>query len=446
MTALCGAEAPVKQSAVDYSATTRLIQQTKTIAQRASRIAGNTNQYFWHTESGTDTGAHITEVTQEEFLADPTNGGGNLLARSNGIAVRDGLTELATFGASGAIIGKSNDVRVGVGQRKMEIISPDGYNVFLVDANHFWFGPGQEIIYRGANNTITLQSFAGRPVDITASINGVSTEHYTLEETTSGGVTTVNVVFDTNYLHEGNRIRATWNGLVIVGQYSFGVRDGDSSGDWSCIIGYANTAEGAYSIATGHVTEATGEASFASGTGTVASADNQAVFGKYNVDDQDSAFVIGNGEDDDNRSNLFAVKNDGTIDSNGSVIAPPKIFDVTGSTVSLDNSVPAAVAEVTLKKGNYILTGTTHFGSNGTGIRAIRFSLTGGGNAVDNFAMIRQLPQASGLTILVHTWPYEVTQDGTTIYLVANQNSGGALNASNPSIRVVALDGGGIYS
>lgn len=66
-------------------------------ALNANQIASNTNQYFWHTETGDDTGAHITEKTQEEFLADPQNGGGNLLARSNGIAIRDGLQETATF-------------------------------------------------------------------------------------------------------------------------------------------------------------------------------------------------------------------------------------------------------------------------------------------------------------------------------------------------------------
>ena len=60
-------------------------------------------------EEGTDTGVHITEVTQEEFLADPENGGGNLLARSNGIAVRDGLTELATFDADTVELGKNSE-------------------------------------------------------------------------------------------------------------------------------------------------------------------------------------------------------------------------------------------------------------------------------------------------------------------------------------------------
>lgn len=71
-------------------------------------IASNTDQYFWHTETGTDTGAHITEIPKEDFLDDPANGGGNLLARSNGIAVRDGLTELASFGPNRAELGKNS--------------------------------------------------------------------------------------------------------------------------------------------------------------------------------------------------------------------------------------------------------------------------------------------------------------------------------------------------
>ena len=67
---------------------------------KVQKIAGNTNQYFWHTETGDDTGSHITEIPQERFLASPGNGGGNLLLRSNGIAIRNGLSELATFSST----------------------------------------------------------------------------------------------------------------------------------------------------------------------------------------------------------------------------------------------------------------------------------------------------------------------------------------------------------
>lgn len=85
--------------------TNTVVKGVQKVVQAVKKIADNTNQYFWHTETGADTGAHITEIPQEDFLADPENGGGNLLARSNGIAVRDGLNELATFSASGSRIG-----------------------------------------------------------------------------------------------------------------------------------------------------------------------------------------------------------------------------------------------------------------------------------------------------------------------------------------------------
>lgn len=72
----------------------------------------DTLQYFWTEQNEQDAGAHITEVTKEEFLADPTNAGGNLLAKSDGISIRDGLTELASFGADGSRIGLKNKARV----------------------------------------------------------------------------------------------------------------------------------------------------------------------------------------------------------------------------------------------------------------------------------------------------------------------------------------------
>ena len=124
---------------------TELAGQNSRKATQAYEIAGRTNQYFWFTDevkhfptndtvvdlfkvyyeligevytvvtpTGTenpseegwyeefaDTGAHITEIPQEDFLEDPNSGGGNLLARSNGVAVRNGLTDLASFSQYG---------------------------------------------------------------------------------------------------------------------------------------------------------------------------------------------------------------------------------------------------------------------------------------------------------------------------------------------------------
>lgn len=92
-------------------------------------IAANTDQYFWTTETGTDTGAHITEYPKDEWNDSEGahyHSGGNLLARSNGIAVRDGLTELANFGASAIQIGQTNDTRLTLTTSGLSI---DGYGI-----------------------------------------------------------------------------------------------------------------------------------------------------------------------------------------------------------------------------------------------------------------------------------------------------------------------------
>ncbi len=85
----------------DVKKTNAAVRVVKTALDGVKKIADNTLQYFWFVSEGTDTGAHITEIPQEDFLEDPENGGGNLLVRSNGVAVREGLTELAAFSADG---------------------------------------------------------------------------------------------------------------------------------------------------------------------------------------------------------------------------------------------------------------------------------------------------------------------------------------------------------
>lgn len=81
------------------------VDVVKGSVKAVSQIADNTNQYFWQTSvesspGANDTGAHITEITREEFMDDPENGGPNLLLRSTGLAVRDGEKELAVFSSS----------------------------------------------------------------------------------------------------------------------------------------------------------------------------------------------------------------------------------------------------------------------------------------------------------------------------------------------------------
>ena len=66
-------------------------------ADEAQETADKIRQHFWTD----DDGAHITEVTQEEYEADPETAGGNLLARSDGMAIREGTKELATVTKDG---------------------------------------------------------------------------------------------------------------------------------------------------------------------------------------------------------------------------------------------------------------------------------------------------------------------------------------------------------
>lgn len=79
------------------------IADVEEYASNAYELANNTANYFWHVESGTDTGAHITRVPKDTFLSATTDSarGYNFLAKPEGVALRYGLTELGHFTANG---------------------------------------------------------------------------------------------------------------------------------------------------------------------------------------------------------------------------------------------------------------------------------------------------------------------------------------------------------
>ena len=132
MIALIGGEPTVLGTVGSGDRQQLKIDQTAMLADHANTVAGNTNQYFWHASEGTDTGAHITEKSQEEFLQNPANGGGNTLIRSNGMAVRDGLTELATFTADGVQIGEYTKAHLTNDYHSMRLVDKDGKTFFHV--------------------------------------------------------------------------------------------------------------------------------------------------------------------------------------------------------------------------------------------------------------------------------------------------------------------------
>lgn len=99
---------------------------------------GETAQYFWHntTDSGAGegAGAHITQIPQEDFVADPANGGGNTLITTNGMAVRDGLEELAVFSADEIRIGAIDDAKTVIRSENTTLYTADQVPAFVVDS------------------------------------------------------------------------------------------------------------------------------------------------------------------------------------------------------------------------------------------------------------------------------------------------------------------------
>ena len=131
-------------------------------SESALQIASDTEQHFWTTETGTDTGSHISEKTQDAFLADPQNGGANLLARSNGIAIRDGLTELASFSADGITF--DDDTPFVIGNSDAYILFDPVNNRIIIGGNNISLN-GQKTLGETLSELGTLQTAVGTLTD-----------------------------------------------------------------------------------------------------------------------------------------------------------------------------------------------------------------------------------------------------------------------------------------
>jgi len=313
-------------------------------ALNANQIASNTNQYFWHTESGDDTGAHITEKTQEEFLADPQNGGGNTIMRSNGMAVRDGLTEIASFGGNGSQIGKTGESHLGMDYHSMQLVDDEEKTYFHVSdlkSKHIAsdeFGEGYYYIHTdtfiGDGKTKSFHlSFVARDTDYSVTIDGADM---------SGGTKYLAFCYINPAPADGAQIVIRYPSVSSYTKaYTLGFRSSNStvgamsvaegannksSGEYSHAEGYYTQSSGASAHAEGYVTKANGKYSHAQNYGTIASKEAQTVIGRYNEEDTASdkskqkALIIGNGTDDDNRSNAFSVDWNGNVKTAGEIV------------------------------------------------------------------------------------------------------------------------------
>lgn len=222
-------------------------------------IADNTAQYFWMVETGSDTGAHITEIPREDFEADPQNGGGNLLARSNGIAVRDGLTELAQFSASSVVVGQQTQSHMEMSAKRLSAFASDGTTVYFrvgdmkgEETTHYYVGDG---------STTEFSVYAPSTTP-TVYVNGTRTTAFTW--------TAQNVIFTTAPA-EGDSIQITYNYGGVTPYMIIGKPMGNyKPGRYSVSEGCETYATGGESHAEGQHTYASGNQSHAEGYETSA--------------------------------------------------------------------------------------------------------------------------------------------------------------------------------
>ena len=262
-----------------------LSSEAKKQAAAAAEVAADTEQHFWFTETGTDTGAHITEKTQEDFLDDPTNGGGNLLARSNGIALRDGLIELATLQQSGLNVNTydSNGDVVNIAHL--------GYG----DANG---GTSPYYIFGDEMTAAEVPAYDG------------TVGYY------GGDIVSYNgkIYMAWNYISAGiSPPGYFWQ--LCPGRYSHveGVNclvsdmGGHAEGRGTRVSGAAGHAEGLDTVADGGY-------SHAQNRGTVAASNDQTALGRFNIRDMSTlyAVIIGNGTSSA-RSNALTVDWSGEV-------------------------------------------------------------------------------------------------------------------------------------
>lgn len=213
---------------------THTAENAAEIAAEADAAARNVNQYFWHTETdtGAGAGAHITEVTQEEFLQDPVNGGGNLLAQSGGIYLREGLEDIASFktiegsGYPYAAIDFQDNEKVRLQGRYIENYDDENWNDAVIE---------QEVMADTQSLTPTwaFQTLAARaPGD-----GGTHSRNCTYDLYLNAPKNTAGITVDLNDYGEGSAIGAigliadhlTINGGVDI--YAHYNHDAEKTGD-----------------------------------------------------------------------------------------------------------------------------------------------------------------------------------------------------------------------
>lgn len=266
----------------------------------------DTVQYFWNEQRGEFAGAHITEKPQDEFKADPENGGSNLIIRSTNLGFRDGTRDMATFGADGQTF--NNDY---------------GEEVLLVGKTEYQTYGGQKLNWARYNNVAPFSMVV--PWDITGTwtatylnadrttITGMALNPTQEDRTITWSVADCNTMLTNGvrYIYISYQAGGRFpyftigsDGVGDIGTYSY--REGENciaSGNTSHAEGESTEASGINAHSQNYRTLASGSGSHASGVYTIAQGYAQTAIGRSNIaqgnsttaSSTDHAFIIGNG-------------------------------------------------------------------------------------------------------------------------------------------------------
>lgn len=300
-------------------------------------LRDDVTQYFWFesdSSSAWGSGAHVTLYPESQFT-DSTNPnymkGQNIIMNTDGFSIRNGslpmmvldndsldfnavdtslgtYTTMATFGLTGATIGRS------------------GAAHSVIDAN------GQRFY---ASDGTTQLANIGYGLGTDSGGGTSNAPYYTLgERLANSTVGNFSVAFgldaDANgYCSYAEGMRNTSNGEVCHAEGWYNTANGFASH----VEGQENTADNG-SHAEGYHGSATGVYSHTQNLRTVAGYNYQTAIGKYNDNQSDNAFEIGNGTTDNARSNAL------TVDWKGDVCLA---LDTTASSGTTDGDLYAAI-------------------------------------------------------------------------------------------------------
>ena len=415
-------------------------------AVTAKTIAEGVKEHFWHD----NTGAHVTEVTQEEWNdpADPNyHSGGNTLITTQGMAIRNGLVNLAEFGASGATIGVSGSqiAHLGYGPGTD---SGGGTS----DAPYYTFGTRGGSFYGTYDSTFYYEKH-----DVVLYGNP-QTRYVCIKRTGSGHSPTETDYwrkFIGNYsVAEGANTSSTGWASHAEGTMSMALGPGAHAENESTALGQLahsenrSTSSGYCSHSEGWSSVASGKYSHAQNEGTITSSESQTALGKYNIEDNADTYacIIGNGTSGNARSNALTVKWSGDVEAAGSITAEGHDSPIgyragnNNGTWSVPNSsetnVPSAnLTPLTLTPGGWIVFAQAEFSSNATGRRFIEITTSISGN-IGRSAVSQNAVSGGSTRMLTTTYLKLTTTQDVTIRVYQNSGSARSTDFNLAAVRI----------